>query len=622
MSISNSYPTQRPSLNLVFNGGSDQLDSRISFSRADTPPTYAAPSAVHYWSNEKHLSSLNLLTYSTAFDNAAWGTNNMPAPTTGQTDPSGGTGGCILIADTTNGSHNKFQSQVTSGDLSFTVYAKPASGTMRMMLNLYNAANDWEVFLFDLVGGTPVAASGTSSTFANVSATQTASGNGYYKCTIKATGSITSALVALNPNATTSGLDAYGDLSFAGDDTAGITVAFASLSTVGSSDYNATTSQIHREYSSTLKSVSSSGQPRFEYSPADGQSAGTALGLLVESQATNLQRYGSAFASWGSKVNLVTHSNQAIAPNGELEADLLVPTSGNDYHYIFDGQASVASGTTYTFSVYLKSAGYRYVQLLARDALQPSGHVAFDLEAGTLSASGAHTGTIESVGNGWFRASATVTATSTTTSGFLIAGADSLSNSRNPQSTGNAYDGLLAWGAQLETGSAASSLANSGTSSSGVTRAADSCSVDLDGILADGQDVTLYAEGDFGDPAVKASNRIAVILQQDSGNYINLYNGSGYSGTGYINYGGVSQADWSGVTTGEFKAAVSAKPNSFNYAANGIAGAEDTSGTVPNYNSLHLGEWYAGTLQLDGTLKRVTLYGQALSSTELAALTS
>ena len=166
MSISNSYPTQRPSLNLVFNGGSDQLDSRISFSRADS-----TPSAVHYRSNEKHLSSLNLLKYSTEFGNAAWNGNNVPAPTTGQTDPSGGTGGCILIADTTNGSHNKFQANAATGDLSLTVYAKPASGTMRMMLNLYNASNDWEVFLFDLVGGTPVAASGTSSTFSNVSAT-------------------------------------------------------------------------------------------------------------------------------------------------------------------------------------------------------------------------------------------------------------------------------------------------------------------------------------------------------------------------------------------------------------------------------------------------------------------
>jgi len=615
MSISNSYPTQRPSLNLVFNGGSDQLDSRISFSRADTPPTYAAPSAVHYWSNEKHLSSLNLLTYSTAFDNAAWGTNNMPAPTTGQTDPSGGTGGCILIADTTNGSHNKFQSQVTSGDLSFTVYAKPASGTMRMMLNLYNAANDWEVFLFDLVGGTPVAASGTSSTFANVSATQTASGNGYYKCTIKATGSITSALVALNPNATTSGLDAYGDLSFAGDDTAGITVAFASLSTVGSSDYNATTSQIHREYSSTLKSVSSSGQPRFEYSPADGQSAaGSPLGLLVESQATNLIPGSDDFSTGWSVDNLNIESSLAIAPTGTLSASLLRAT-GSTHHRI-RRVLNVTSGNNYSASIYVKAAGYSHLFLGSGNTSTWAARAYFDVSNGTVGTVSNGTASIEDVGNGYYRC--VINGTAGATAGVYLE--INVCEQDNATSfTSNDFGGLLAFGLQFEEGAASSLISTSGASAS---RAADSCSVDLDGILADGQDVTLYAEGDFGDPAVKASNRIAVILQQDSGNYINLYNGSGYSGTGYINYGGVSQADWSGVTTGEFKAAVSAKPNSFNYAANGIAGAEDTSGTVPNYNSLHLGEWYAGTLQLDGTLKRVTLYGQALSSTELAALTS
>ena len=153
----------------------------------------------------------------------------------------------------------------------------------------------------------------------------------------------------------------------------------AQLSSTNSKVYDSpTTTQIHREYSPLLKTASADA-PRFEYA-----ASGNSEGLLIEAQAENIQRYGSDFASWLSKANLVTHSNQAIAPNGELEADLIVPNAGNDYHYIYDGQASVASGTTYTFSVYLKSAGYRYAQLLALSSLQSRGHVTYDLEAGTL----------------------------------------------------------------------------------------------------------------------------------------------------------------------------------------------------------------------------------------------
>jgi hypothetical protein len=339
----------------------------------------------------------------------------------------------------------------------------------------------------------------------------------------------------------------------------------------------------------------------------------------VESQSSNLFTRSSGFdytAAW-TKTN-VTATAEAISPDGTLNAFAIRENTTSGTFKRIHQAATVAAGSV-AVSVYAKLLGNER-RLVIREDSATGDSAVFDLSSGTVAATNVGgAGTIESVGNGWYRCTL-ITSPSGSPGyqfGFWLATA---TGTTTESYTGDGYSGLLLFGAMCENASASSSYLESLGSTT--TRAADSCSVDLDGILADGQDVTLYAEGDFGDPAVKASNRIAVILQQDSGNYINLYNGSGYSGTGYINYGGVSQADWSGVTTGEFKAAVSAKPNSFNYAANGIAGAEDTSGTVPNYNSLHLGEWYAGTLQLDGTLKRVTLYGQALSSTELAALTS
>ena len=62
MAYSDNFPATRPVFMADFaNGG--KIDPRATFSRSDSPidATKAAASAVHYWSNEKHLSSENLL---------------------------------------------------------------------------------------------------------------------------------------------------------------------------------------------------------------------------------------------------------------------------------------------------------------------------------------------------------------------------------------------------------------------------------------------------------------------------------------------------------------------------------------------------------------------------------
>ncbi len=602
---SSNFPTQRPVFS--FNANSGKLDSRISYTRSSSGTAF---------SSEKHLSSLNLLKYSTAFDNAAWNGNNIPVPTTGQTDPSGGTGGCILIADTTNGSHNKFQSQVTSGDLSFTVYAKPASGTMRMMLNLYNAANDWEVFLFDLVGGTPVAASGTSSTFSNVSATQTASGSGYYKCTIKATGSITSALVALNPNATTSGLDAYGDISFAGDNTAGITVAFASLSTVGSSDYNATTTQIHREFAPTLK-TSAANEPRFEYA-ADGQSEG----LLIEAQATNLYPNSSDMTGTaGARVNV--DSNVAVGPDGALTADAIRLDSTNSNDHYKDYSYTAAASTVYTFSVYVKAAGLSYICVRPKVNFTATPYVFFNLSTGAVTGGD---GVAESVGNGYYRCSVKATSSGATTSTFRLYVTENATTTT--VTTGDSYRSVIGTGIQIEASSAPSSLIS--TSGSTATRSADSCSV-VDATLFSSGEHTVIWEGDTDkcgdDPNVDkrffslsdttTSNRLTV--DYNDGTQVRLRNWADGNNDVAITY----NAD---VTSGTHKVAATLKTNEAQLVVDGTRRQVDTSCVVgTGIQRLGVNTAFADAYQqynMNGHCKRITYFNVALSQTEVEALTS
>ncbi|BAQ84343.1 putative carbohydrate-binding protein [uncultured Mediterranean phage uvMED] len=609
MSYSNSFPSVRPTTFDFANSG--KLDSRISFSRTDTPPTYSAPSAVHYWSNEKHVSSLNLLKYSTAFDSTAWNGNNIPAPTTGQTDPSGGTGGCILIADTTNGSHNKFQANAATGDLSFTVYAKPAAGTMRMMLNLYNATNDWEVFLFDLTGGTPVAASGTSSTFSNVSATQTASGNGYYKCTIKATGSITNAIVALNPNATTSGLDAYGDISFAGDGTAGITVAFASLSTVGSSDYNATTSQIHREYASTLKSVTNSGDPRLEFDPITNN----AEGLLIEQQSTNLTVASQQVDTWG-KDSVSVQSNVAISPDGTLGADRIVDNAdGPRPHYAYKSTPLGVSvgATVYTISFFAKASGHSELQTYD-NAQNTSGNLTVNLANGTITSG---TGVIQACGDGWYRISYQATADASTTSVARILMKSGGSNSY----TGDSYSGILLWGLQVEIGSAPTSYIKTATSAT-ATRSADSCSVALSDAGYNGGPVTGIVEANnIGKPYPTFAT-----LTDSTANQRVMVQGSSTASiveTFVVVGGSVVANPNSALTLSSSKVGFRCDTDNFATVVNGGTVATDTSGPQPaTMTTLHIGSKQDGNFQVNGTIGRLSLYSAALSNVELQSLTS
>ena len=568
------------------------------------------------------MSSLNLLKYSTAFDNAAWTTNNMPAPTTGQTDPSGGTGGCILIADTTNGSHNKFQPQVVSGDLCFTVHAKPAAGTMRMMLNLYNATNDWEVFLFDLVGGTPVAASGTSSTFTNVSATQTASGNGYYKCTIKATGSITNALLALNPNATTSGLDSYGGISFAGDGTAGITVAFASLSTVGSSDYNATTSQIHREYSSTLKSVATSGQPRFEYDPAaDGQSVGTALGLLVESQSTNYNTKSEDIAGWSTPSNMTVSASAMVAPNGTLTADVLTVSDDTvaSGHFAYRASSDGTSGQTVAASFFAKTAGVNHIYFYdANTANAGADSVSiFDLNNGTIGGTNAPNCKMIDCGNGWWRCVSVYTLTGAGTSLRFY----TTDNGSTTTYIGNGFDGFGLWGVQVEIGVSSESSYIS-TSGSTVSRAADSCSVDLSATNYSGGEGSLVVDLSVNG---RTSGIGAVISDGSTENYYQV--GQFASSLTYILYSELNNSVQANITQAETsigskKLAASWDTNDISACLDGGAVTTDTSNAFPLLTDLDIGSNPTGAAVLNGHIKRLSLFNVALSDVELQSLTS
>ena len=257
--------------------------------------------------------------------------------------------------------------------------------------------------------------------------------------------------------------------SYAGSVSSNIAVWQCNISSTGETVLNETSGSIHREFAPTLK-TSAANEPRFEFA-SDGQSEG----LLIEAQATNLQTYSSDFTSWSGQNRVTTTSNVAIAPNGLLEADIVIANTSSTQSHNLSDTLLLASGTTYTASVYAKDAGQRYIQLSgSTGAFGSSQYATFDLQTGSVDTTGV-TASAVSVGNGWWRIQATMTATASVTGGASIGLANSATASRLPLFAGNEYDGIILFGYQLEVGSAASSLIS--TSGAAATRSADSCSL-------------------------------------------------------------------------------------------------------------------------------------------------
>jgi hypothetical protein len=602
MSYSNSFPQQRPTLNLDF-ANSGKLDSRISFSRADS-----TPSAVHYWSNEKHLSTENLTSNSEDF--SAWPKINATASANTTAAPDGN-----MTASTMTGNAGTSVKYLSSNSASVTdpvisFYAK--SGT-HSYIQISDNASASEYANFDLTNGT-VGNVGPLAT----AAIEAVGSTGWYRCIMRVertSAAFTWRVVMIDSStaARQSTTSSTGTVNLWG----AMMTELGDLTNVVA--YQSSGTQIHRSYAPTLKSVANAGDPRFEYDPAsDGQS----VGLLIEAQETNLQRYGSAFASWSTKLGSGLTANAGIAPNGELAATLWTATSSSNYHYLNDSFASVTSGTTYTASVYVKDAGQRYVQILGGASAFGAGQYAtFDLQTGSVDATGVTASSV-SVGNGWWRIQATMTATGTGTSIGSLALVESATASRLPTFTADDYSGVLLFGYQFEANSEASSLVNTGSQNSALTRASDSCSVATSSFYTGGP-VSVYTDADAGagnTPSIfslsknnTASDSIRLFRDLPSSNLTTNFRF-------FVKDGGVSVAQRTVSGSGSVsKFAVRSDTNNTAIKPSGITQFSDTVCTTPVIDTLEIGGG-PGVGQLNGTIRNLMLWNVALSDTELATL--
>jgi len=192
---------------------------------------------------------------------------------------------------------------------------------------------------------------------------------------------------------------------------------------------------------------------------------------------------------WNTALNVTWSGNVSgtTDPYGTNVADAMFETSANDNHAIF-ADYSVTSGTTYTFSFFVKSIIARNVRINGSTNFPAQ---STDVNLSTLAISGAGSGTcrVLNFGNGWARISQTYTATGTGNGRFII-----YSMSGTTQSfQGSTNNGLYFFGAQLETGSIATSYIPTTTASA--TRNADVISLSgaVSGCIGQTEG-TLYAE--------------------------------------------------------------------------------------------------------------------------------
>jgi hypothetical protein len=229
--------------------------------------------------------------------------------------------------------------------------------------------------------------------------------------------------------------------------------------------------------------------PRIDY--FGGQAS-----LLVEPSSQNLAFHSSDWTSnWNggssSGTTVITNSAISLAPDGTATANEIYPTSGNTNHVRVSNSTTAVtyvSGTVYTQSAFFKAGIGVGIQVQLNNTsarFAQSGYANFDLIAGTvLVVSGTTADTnraarIENYGNGWYRCSYTATCTSAGTGIGVIANLISASgDTRLPSFSGTVTDYLLGWGAQLETGSVATSYIP--TTAAAVTRSAEA--VDRTGI--------------------------------------------------------------------------------------------------------------------------------------------
>ena len=317
--------------------------------------------------------------------------------------------------------------------------------------------------------------------------------------------------------------------------------------------------------------------------------------LLLEPSRQNKVPYSEDFTQWDlfssgtGASNPVVTSNNGISPDGSQNADRIQFDAGTSgYSQITD--TFTIFGTVETFSIYLKSNDSSEYAIQILQSNSPLNTV--------------------TVTSQWQRFSFTATNTSPDKYGLRL------------DSSSSETADILAWGAQLETGSYATSYIP--TSGSAVTRSADVCNNAGNSNVFNDSEGVLYAEiaalandgttRRFSISDGSYSNRITLELDETS-NTLKAFIVS--ANTTYY-----SPSEVLSDITNYNKIAIKYKQNDFSLWVNGFEFDVDNSGNTPiNLSQMQFADGNGSDVPFYGKVKDLRVYNTALSDSELQALT-
>jgi hypothetical protein len=602
MTISNNYPTIRPTLLLDFANGK-ALDPRITFSRPTT--------ATYYDADTSAIAEQNLLLQSQTFENGAWSFAGISVTPNTTIAPDGTTTADTLTGTlTTNSILFPTAGNSLTGVCSNSVFIKAGTADFGVLSiwsgSSTNGANIW----FNAQTGALTGSSSVSSGYTITSSSSTSFGSGWFRITISAT--IPTALVYWAIRIVDT------DNAFVFTNTVGKTLLIWGAQTEQRSlptAYTPTTTAPVTNYIPVLLSAASN-VPRFDHNPTTRES----LGLLIEEQRTNLVTYSAEFdnAAW-SKADLTVSANTIIAPDGTLAGETVTAGTVNQAKYL--RQNSTLSAGSYTYSYYVKSSNsQRYFSLTLYDTVYKG--CVFDMQAVSITLSQSATGTITNVGNGWYRCSVTATVTAGTV--YYDLNFSNSSTAVAPPYVGNGIDFLFLWGAQLEAGSFATSYIP--TVASQVIRSADAASMTGTNFSSwyNNAEGTVYCEAT--PTKISAFSSHIWTLSSSNTNFMTCFAANARSL--FNNVDNINVVDLSpGTAVSVFsagvksKAASAYKTNDCASAVTGSSVATDTVNQIPFVNKLGIGQSPQADNFYCGTISKLAYYPLRVSNTALQSLT-
>ncbi len=383
-----------------------------------------------------------------------------------------------------------------------------------------------------------------------------------------------------------------------------------------SGDFNVTrnTTATRVNANGLIESVAS-GIPRLDYPLGGGCPA-----LLVEPSAQNLALQSEAFnTTWSPLQLLAFNSGSVINTTGTLDpygtnvADLIVPNTVSDQHRIDQTTASVSG--SYTFSVFLKAAGYNFGRLRIGTV-----GATFNLASGTIGSTDAGiVSSIQPFGNGWYRC---IISKAASAANEVIR--INVNEALTGDYAGNGTSGIYVFGAQYETGSAATSYIRTTTGS--ITRNADV--INLSGAVSGciGQtEGTIYAEVDIRNMA-----RETYLIRIDDGATANILSLRKLA-TNEIRTAitapttsGTLNISSAAFTAGIVKIAFAYKSGEIALSVNGATAltANGTFSFAASLNRITLGSNASASSEFNDRIRAVALYTTRLTNAELATLTT